>query len=490
MAEERTKVLAYAVRGHVLAKYSGQLMIVLALLMLPPLIIALFDGNWASTWRYLLLFSGLSLSGGLLSRLPTPERIQVNEALSITFIIFLGSALLMSWPMMEPGVAYIDSLFEAVSGVTTTGLSTLGNIEGHSDTFLFARAWMQWYGGLGFIVLSVALLMGHQAASRRLVGTVESSETLAMTARTHAIRTLWVYCCLTLAGLGVIWLFTKDGFTSLLLVLSSVSTGGFSPYDSSLSGLHSRSASIAVILISFLSAVSLHLYWRATHAGLRGGLQTLVTDIELRTLFLTCLLTGGTLTLLGWLDGTTAPWYNGMMTGISAQTTTGFATTEIANMDHTSKVIMILSMLLGGSVGSSAGGFKILRLLILLRLLQLMIRRTTMPLHAVADPYLGDQKIEQDEANQALQLILLFLLLIFASWIPFVVLGYDPLDALFEVVSASGTVGLSSGISGPELEPILKGVLCLDMLAGRIEIVALLVVLYPRTWFGRREKTS
>jgi trk system potassium uptake protein TrkH len=244
------------------------------------------------------------------------------------------------------------------------------------------------------------------------------------------------------------------------------------------------------MLVAFLSAISLHLYWRTTHTDWRAGLKILVTDVELRAFFLTCLLTGGTLTLLGWLHGTSAPWYNGMMTGISAQTTTGFAIAEIAGIDHASKVVMILSMLIGGSVGSSAGGFKILRLLILLRLFQLMLRRTTMPVHAVAEPYLGDQRIGADETNRALQLILLFLILIIVSWIPFVLLGYDPLDALFEVVSASGTVGLSSGIAGPDLEPALKGVLCLDMLAGRVEIVALLVVLYPRTWFGRREKKS
>jgi len=74
------------------------------------------------------------------------------------------------------------------------------------------------------------------------------------------------------------------------------------------------------------------------------------------------------------------------------------------------------------------------------------------------------------------------------SWLPFVYLGYDPLDALFEVTSACGTVGLSTGISRPELEPALKGLLCFDMLAGRLEIVALLVVLYPRSWIGRREE--
>jgi trk system potassium uptake protein TrkH len=128
--------------------------------------------------------------------------------------------------------------------------------------------------------------------------------------------------------------------------------------------------------------------------------------------------------------------------------------------------------------------------LILLRMLQLMIRRTAMPPHAVAEPYLAGQKLETDDMLRALQLILLFIGIMVLSWLPFVVLGYDPLDALFEVASACGTVGLSTGIARPELETVLKGVLCFDMLAGRLEIIALLVLLYPRNWIGRREEAQ
>jgi len=129
-------------------------------------------------------------------------------------------------------------------------------------------------------------------------------------------------------------------------------------------------------------------------------------------------------------------------------------------------------------------------LLILLRLLHLMIRRAGMPSHAVVEPYLAGHKLESDDIERALQLILLFIGIMVLSWLPFVFMGYDPLDALFEVASACGTVGLSSGITRPELEPFLKSVLCFDMLAGRLEIVALLVVLYPRNWIGRREETQ
>jgi trk system potassium uptake protein TrkH len=159
-------------------------------------------------------------------------------------------------------------------------------------------------------------------------------------------------------------------------------------------------------------------------------------------------------------------------------------------MDPASKLLMIVSMLVGGSVGSSAGGFKLLRLLILLRFLQFMILRSALPSHAVAQPYLARQKLESDDIQRALLLILVFGGIVFLSWLPFVVLGYDPLDALFEVASACGTVGLSSGITRPELEVVLKGVLCFDMIAGRLEIIALLVVLYPRNWIGRRSRSQ
>jgi trk system potassium uptake protein TrkH len=477
------------VRGRVVLKYCGQLALMLAVLTLVPLGFALLEAEWVPARRYAVLCAGLLLAGSLLARLVAPSRIQGNEALTITAMAFLCAPLLMSWPLMAAGMPFMDALFEAISGATTTGLSTLGSIENSSATFLFARAWMQWYGGLGIVVLSVALLMGHHAAARRLTDPVESGETLLVTARTHARRSFIIYLCLTLLGLALVWPLSGDGFLAVLHVLAAVSTGGFSSLDASLAGLGSTAA-VAVMAISFLGAVSLPLYWRISHGGWGRGLRALFEDVELRALLAGCLLVGGLLTWLAWLNGMETPWYHGLLMGFSAQTTTGFSSMPVADMDPASKLVMIMSMLVGGSVGSSAGGFKLLRLLILLRLLQLMIRRTAMPPHAVAEPHLAGEKLDSDDMLRALQLILLFIGIMALSWLPFVLLGYDPLDALFEVASACGTAGLSTGIARPELEAVLKGVLCFDMLAGRLEIVALLVVLYPRNWIGRREEVQ
>ena len=177
---------------------------------------------------------------------------------------------------------------------------------------------------------------------------------------------------------------------------------------------------------------------------------------------------------------------HGIMLGASAQSTTGFSSLSIESIDATSKLLLMLSMFIGGGSGSTAGGIKLLRLLIILRLLQFYLRRPAMPPHAVARPRLSGQVLERTEIEQATLIAALFAMTIGASWLAFVAFGYAPLDALFEVTSAVGTVGLSTGITSADLEWPLKALLCLDMLLGRLEVLALLVILYPATWIGKR----
>ncbi|MGD8926062.1 MAG: potassium transporter TrkG [Thioalkalispiraceae bacterium] len=485
--EERISILTYAVRPRVVAKYVSQLGLMLALLTLLPLFVALLEAEWVAAERYAIICCILLLLAFVLAKSPAPDRIQGNEALTITALTFILASLLMSWPMMAANIPFFDALFEAVSGITTTGLSTVADIEHRSNSFLFARAWMQWYGGLGIVVLSVALLMGHHAAARRLAEPIDNREGFVSAARTHARHSLIIYLGLTLLGMLLVWPFSGNSFNTLLHVLSAVSTGGFSRFDHSLADIGAN-ASIALIIVAFFSAVSLPLYWRVGRAGWREGVRLLLTDIELRALLIACLLSGGLLGGIAWMNHVDSSWYHGLIMGFSAQTTTGFSTVSVAELDPVSKLIMIVSMLVGGGVGSSAGGFKLLRLLIFMRMLQIIINRSAMPPHAVSAPYLAGQKLESDDLLRAMQLILLFACIVFLSWLPFVAMGYDPLNSLFEVASACGTVGLSSGITRPELEPLLKAVLCFDMLAGRLEIIALLVVLYPRNWLGRREE--
>lgn len=483
--DERITTISYAVRVPVVAKYIGQIGLMLALLTLPPLIVSLLFTEYDFSIRFIAVIVLLCVVGVPLAHLPAPDHLQTNEGLVITALAFVLTPLLMSYPLMATDLPFEDALFEAVSGVTTTGLSSLAGVEDKARTFLFTRAWMQWYGGLGIVVLSVSLLMGYQAASRRLIDPEAASPDLVSTTRTHARQVLKVYLTLSLLGLVVVWLCVKDGFTALTLLLSAVSTGGFAPFDNNLSGLNNPYAAFVLLLIGVGSAITIPAFYRAYHRGWR----SLLGDIEFRTLLLlvlgiSVLLTASLKFNLGmsWWDAST----HGLLLGMSAQSTTGFSTLSIVQLDPGSKLLMIPSMLLGGSIGSTAGGIKLLRLLILLRLLQLWLRRTGAPPHAVVEPWLAGRRLESDELLRALIVMALFVIVVLTSWLIFVIAGHPPLNALFEVVSATATVGLSTGIAGPDLHPFLKGVLCLDMLAGRVEVLALLVLLFPGTWFGKR----
>lgn len=481
--EDRLEPLSFAVRPRVVLKYTGQLGLALAALTLVPLGVALGYEDWPMAWRLALVVALLTVAGVPLGRLRSPRTIQTNEALVVTALAFLVAPLAMSWPMAATGIPYLDALFEAVSGVTTTGLTTLASVAERPPAFLFTRAWMQWYGGLGFVVLSLALLIGPGVAARRLANISGEGEDLIGNTRGHARRVLAVYLAFTVAGIALLWALGLAPFAAVVHTLAAVSTGGYSSFDGSLAGL-GLSTQWAVTLLSLAGAVALSTWYRAA----RGGPAALANDLQLRALLLAGLAVTMLLALFMLRSG--QPWSevvrHAPLLALSAQTTTGFASLDVGALDPAARITLAGSMLVGGGVGSTAGGFKILRLLILLRLLQILLHRTRLVEHAVVEYRLGETRIEPEEGLRALLVVVLYIGVVALSWLPFAAAGYDPLNALFEVVSATATVGLSTGITALELDPWLKGVLCLDMLLGRLEVLALLVVLYPRTWFGRR----
>lgn len=475
--------LEYPVRLPVIGKYLSQLGAMLAVLSLPPAALALYSGEFCVALSYALIAAGLAAAAWGGRNLPKTESIQSNEAIVVVGLAFVLTPVLMAIPLTVGGLAPDDALFESVSAITTTGLSTLTTVEGMSSTFLFERAWLQWCGGLGISVLSVALLMGQHAAARRLANPL-SDTSIATTARTQARQILRVYIILTLAGTLALSLVLGDVFVPLVTMLSTLSTGGFSPFDASIAALPTSGAWI-VTVFSFLGAVPLLLY----HQVLERKPGRLIADPELRTLFMLVLLASAAVSLSLWWNLGFDPAraiQHGVMLGTSAQTTTGFSSTDVAALDPTSKLLLMLSMFVGGGSGSTAGGIKLLRLLVILRVVQFYLRRVAMPPHAVAQPRMSGQVLNREETDLALLIAALFAMVIALSWLAFVAYGHPPLDALFEVTSAVGTVGLSSGITGADLEGPLKFVLCIDMLAGRLEALALLVILYPATWTGRR----
>lgn len=477
--------LSYAARFPVLAKYFGQLCLVVAALTILPLAVSLMQGETHITFRYAIIIVTLAGVGGILGRMQAPRDMQVNEAIVLAAFMFLFTPLVMSFPMMGSGLNFPNALFETISAATTTGLSTVENLETMPQTFLFARAWMQWYGGLGIVVFSLALLFRPGTAAKRLSVTEAKEEDLVGGTKAHARRVLVVYVILTGTGILLLLIERVRFFDALLYTMASVSTGGFAPHDNSLAALESPFIHFSVILICLAGAVPLCFYYKLYKKERRPTTDAL----QLRWL----LIMGGLMSLLlgicmvsteelGWMQAL----HHATVLAFSAQTTAGFSVIDLSEIHAGSKLILIMTMAVGGGIGSTAGGFKILRLLIIINLLRVLLRRACATRHAVIEPRIAGRRVEETEIQETLLIVLLFVAVILFSWLPFVLMGYHPMDSLFEVVSATGTVGLSAGVVTSEMPILLKGILCVDMLLGRLEILAWLVMVYPRTWIGRR----
>jgi trk system potassium uptake protein TrkH len=483
VAKQATE-LRYAVRFRVVFKYFGQLCLVLAVLTIVPLVMSLVFGERYIALRYAVVVCGLAGMGLGTARLRAPSSVQANEGMVLVALMFLFTPLVMSYPMMGSGLGFLDAFFEAISGVTTTGLSTKATLVGAPATFLFARAWLQWYGGLGIVVLSLALVMQPGLVAKGLTVTESQTDDLVGGTRAHARRVLKVYAVLTTLGIIGSLSVGVGFFDAVLYTFAAVSTGGFAPYDGSLAAL-GWLAQVWITLLCLAGAIPLTFYHRMLKEKWRVAVDFLQLQAVVIASLVVSLAVGAAMRLSAGMA-----WpqllHHAPLLAFSAQTTAGFSSMPCAHLDAGSKLVLIFSMLVGGGAGSTAGGFKLLRLLIAASVFRLILLRTCLPKHAAIEPRLAGRRLQDEEIHAALLLIVLFVAFVALSWLPFVAMGYSPLDSLFEVVSAMGTVGLSVGLTSATLPALLKGILCVDMLMGRLEIIAWLVMLYPGTWFDRR----
>ncbi len=186
--------LLQPVRLAVVCRHLGQLALVLALLVAVPTGFAYGSGDWDLGHRLLLAALLPSLALGACALIPGPARpIQANEALVVSALAFVVAAALLTFPLTAAGLPLLDAWFESVSGVTTTGQTMVPDPQDRTDAFLLSRAWMQWFGGLGIVVLSLALAASRRADQRRLSDAAGEEESLDQGVRLHARRVLAVY---------------------------------------------------------------------------------------------------------------------------------------------------------------------------------------------------------------------------------------------------------------------------------------------------------
>lgn len=472
--------LRQPLRPAVLRSLFGAAALPAAAVTAAPALFALGAGDMVFAGRGLIATLAF-LALRFLCRTGELSDVQRNEARVATALLFVLVPLAMAVPMATHArLGGFDAVFESISAITTTGLSLM-DPEGAAPSLLFARAWLQWVGGFGIVALTLAVLVPPGAAAvDPTAGTVDRlggrsvRELMRRLLITYVILTATVAIALMTTGLAPL--------RAILLAFSSVSTGGMSPDAHGVGDLVP-----AAQLITLAGAVfgSLPLLWLGFAS--RGADARLAVRQVLTGLVAIAVVGAVVLYSLSRFRGVEqgATLWNALTLTVSAQTTAGFETFPIPDLDQGSKLAMCFAMATGGSVGSAAGGIKLLRLLILFAIVRRWIARTSVPREAVLYVRVAGIRFDDDDVRRVLVVTMMFGATVLLSWLPFVVYGFAPLDALFEVVSATGTVGLSTGLTEPGLPSGLKAVLALDMLLGRLEFLAVLLILYPGTWVAR-----
>ena len=391
--------------------------------------------------------------------------------------------------LLLPRISFTDAMFESVSGVTTTGATVLVGLESLPHTVLLWRALLQWMGGIGIIVLGIAILPFLQVGGMRLFKT-ESSDWShkTMPKSRDLIRAIGIiYVALSLTAVASYWLAGMTPFDAVVHALTTVSTGGYSNYDSSMGHYHGQSLILWLSsLLMLASSLPFLLYTRM----MRGDVRALLVDTQVRGFLGFVLVMVIAMSLVrsiadheSWVTSVTQVTFN----IVSIITTTGYASENYTSWDSFAVTMFFYLTFIGGCSGSTAGGMKFFRFQIALIMLKNQLRWMRHPRGVFTNRYNG-QKVTDEIVRSVIAFSFYYGLTVAIIASGLSLLGIDFLTSVSGAASAVGNVGPGLGdVIGPDktfatLPHAAKWLLSAGMLLGRLEIMTVVILLTPVFW--------
>jgi len=384
---------------------------------------------------------------------------------------------------------FAHAFFESMSGFTTTGATVATDIEALPESVLFARSFSHWIGGMGIIVLSVAILPELAVGGMQLFSAESSgfeADKLAPRIAQTARRLWTLYLGITLGLAALLIPGGMTGFDAINHSMATIATGGFSTKNASVGAFDSLYIEMVILAFMFLSGISFSLQFRALQG--RPGRLWRSAETRLYTLITLAAIVAVTADLL--LEGTFDTLgetlrYSSFQT-VSILTTTGFGTYDFDTWPDFSRALVVLLMLIGGCAGSTAGGSKVVRLYVVLKHAGAQLRRLVRP--RLVDPlYLGDREVSRETTEGVLGFYLLYIAAIMVGSLVMTGLGLDLVSGTTAAISAMNSIGPGLGTVGAaepftEVPGLGLYLLSFGMLLGRLEIYTLLVLFIPHFW--------
>jgi len=469
----------------------GWLLIFLSVALLLPIAFSIYydDGNW----RFFVISSAIGfLLGGTLawSCVSEPE-MGHREGFAIVAFGWLAAAALGALPYYLSGAipSYLNACFESMSGFTTTGATILESVEALGPSLLFWRALTHWLGGMGIIVLSLAIMPilgigGMQLFQAEMSG--PTKDRLVPRIQDTA-RILWsVYFILTAVETGLLMMAGMGFFDAICHAFSTLSTGGFSTRTESIAAFHNPWIDIIIIVFVILAGINFSLHYRL----LSGNLRAFARSEELRFylgigIFATILVMFANI-----LFGTYESWSDSLRYGAfqvwSILTGTGFSTADFDQWAPVCKITLVTLMFMGGMAGSTTGGIKQVRILMFWKFTKMQIKKLIHP-KAVEAIKLDNRKVPAEVIQSILGYLSLYMLAFVVATLIVTGQGTDIITGSTAVIATLNNIGPGLGGVGPcqnfaGLSDLSKAVLIVCMVAGRLELYTIAVLFLPKYW--------
>ncbi|MBQ3385729.1 MAG: TrkH family potassium uptake protein [Eggerthellaceae bacterium] len=476
--------------GH----YLGVLVLFSTFIYVIPFLVGVGLREWEPASRYFSAIAICLVVGSLLRFLRIrPARLNRQQALAVTGLAWVVLAFFASIPLFYSGhyASYLDALFDGISGLTTTGACTIMDLDHLSIADNMFRFMMHFLGGLGLVVVALALgLFGKSGGT-----TMYASEGRSEHVIPNVVQTAKFIFRITISVIGLATVIlaiicairgmepVRAFFHGLWLSISGFITGGFAPMSDSVMYYHSPVIEIILMVLMIMGAINFTLHSEAW----KGRIAPFFRDIETRTMLLwvgaMLIIFTASLCTDGRFSNLPALLRRGLFMVVSAFTTTGYQTVTTNQMVgvFSSGAFLILAILMavGAGGGSTAGGIKFTRVGLILKSFVATVKQTLAPDSArtvVTYNHLGRQTLSEGAVKEAMTVFMLFVVTYMAGALVGIAYGYDATQAIFESIAMTSNGGLST-IVGPDMPVGLELVYMFQMWAGRLEFVTLLALI-------------
>ena len=469
----------------------GILLICEAIALLPPTFVALLyqDGDLPA----FLITIGMVLTVGMLLAFikPSCKNIYARDGFAIVALGWLLMSFFGAFPFYISGAfpSFVDSFFESSSGLTTTGSSVLTAVEGLPHGILFWRSFTHWIGGMGILVLTIAILPSLGTGSMQVMKAESPGPIVGRIVPKlgQTAKILYgIYLGMTLLEVVILWIAGMNLFDSFIHALGTVGTGGFSNMNASVGYYNSPLIDWIITIFMILCGVNFSLYYFI----LKGNFKSFFKNNELRTYL--CILFGVILLITFDLmrQGTYSSFGEAFrfssFQSASVMTTTGYATTDFNEWSLFSKMLLLLLMFIGGCAGSTAGGLKVSRAIIGMKSIKYSVKQIIHP-NGYYSVRMDDKKIEDKTVSSVLSYFFVYIVVFTLSILLIALDGFDFTTTVTSVITALNNIGPGLGLVGPTgnfsaFSDFSKVVFSILMIIGRLEIYPILLLLTPDLW--------